>query len=79
MARTCHRPQNRLMEEIEQGIQDYEADERERSCRRRCGRLIEILTGESRSAGIFYRPLRPAPAVGGFLGSRTIGRPALWC
>lgn len=58
MARTSRRPKNRLMKEIDQGIQEYQACARELSCRRKYGRLIDILTGERQADGIFFRPVR---------------------
>jgi len=78
MARACRRPQNQVLNEIDQGIQDYRADAREEICRRRQSRLIEILTGADRTDGIFYRPIRPAAAADGLANRRNSGRPILW-
>lgn len=62
MTRRRRRFKNFLDKEIRQGIEEYEADRREQKCRRKHGRLVDILKGERVPGGIYLRcslPHRP--------------------
>ncbi len=79
MARMNRRSMNRLQQEIDEGIRDYQADAQERAARRKHGRLIAILIGEASAEGIFYRrPRERADADQAPAGVRSFDRPTLW-
>ena len=66
MAPTCRRPMNRLMKEIDQGIQEYDVQAKELVAHRRYGDLIGLLAGENPRGHEASRQIRPD------------GRPIVW-
>ncbi len=71
---------NRLLQEIDQGIQEYQADAQEHAARRQRTRLLaRLLSGEFGIQGIFYRRTPPRPDTDRpAAASRFAGRPILW-